>query len=257
MTAFRNTTEMTEEGSNSNRRTPTVVPVCQVGSSMYRYGSCDGTKFKDYILPTRYCMIFGNGTYGNAGDGHEGVIFPRELFRKELTPSDVGKLNRLVIPKKYAVQYLPPILRPEKTTGGEGDGSEGMMLEFKDRHGRVWEFRYCYWKSSHSFVFTKGWNKFVKANELTTDDTVLFYRCEEYCAAGEDRLKANIAIKDYYFMIDVKRTCQEDGDGVFREVPETAVEIGPVAEGGGGRDGNKDVKNGFKLFGVHIAPINI
>lgn len=33
----------------------------------------------------------------------------RVLFQMELTPSDVGKLNRLVIPKKYDVRYFPHV----------------------------------------------------------------------------------------------------------------------------------------------------
>ena len=38
----------------------------------------------------------------------------RQLFQKELTASDVGRLNRLVIPKKYAVKYLPFISEREE-----------------------------------------------------------------------------------------------------------------------------------------------
>ncbi|KAL8267123.1 hypothetical protein R6Q59_004467 [Mikania micrantha] len=40
----------------------------------------------------------------------------RVLFQKELTPSDVGKLNRLVIPKKYAVRYFPRV--PDEVAQG-------------------------------------------------------------------------------------------------------------------------------------------
>ncbi|CAN1166681.1 AP2/ERF and B3 domain-containing transcription factor At1g50680 [Linum perenne] len=38
----------------------------------------------------------------------------KQLFQKELTPSDVSKLNRLVIPKKYAVRYFPRV--PEEVS---------------------------------------------------------------------------------------------------------------------------------------------
>ncbi|OWM73336.1 hypothetical protein CDL15_Pgr001450 [Punica granatum] len=45
-----------------------------------------------------------------AGEGGAGFLC-RQLFQKELTPSDVGKLNRLVIPKKYAVNQSFVITR--------------------------------------------------------------------------------------------------------------------------------------------------
>ncbi|KAL0913759.1 hypothetical protein M5K25_017243 [Dendrobium thyrsiflorum] len=99
----------------------------------------------------------------------EGVIC-REMFQKELTPSDVGKLNRLVIPKKHATRYLPAVT---------ADAVEELLLEFRDRMNKSWVFRYCYWRSSQSYVFTKGWNKFVKEMNLSARDTVVFYRCQE------------------------------------------------------------------------------
>ncbi|RWV95823.1 hypothetical protein GW17_00041513 [Ensete ventricosum] len=93
-----------------------------------------------------------------------------EMFVKELTPSDVGKLNRLVIPKKHATQYFPSVV---------AETADEVQVEFVDREDRPWTFRYCYWKSSQSYVFTKGWNKFVKEKRLQAKDAVAFYRCEE------------------------------------------------------------------------------
>ncbi|URD84875.1 hypothetical protein MUK42_02478 [Musa troglodytarum] len=93
-----------------------------------------------------------------------------EMFVKELTPSDVGKLNRLVIPKKHATQYFPQVV---------AETADEVQVEFVDREDRPWTFRYCYWKSSQSYVLTKGWNKFVKEKRLRAKDTVAFYRCEE------------------------------------------------------------------------------
>ncbi|KAI7999229.1 AP2/ERF and B3 domain-containing transcription factor [Camellia lanceoleosa] len=48
----------------------------------------------------------------------------------------------------------------------------------------LWKFRYCYWKSSQSFVFTKGWNRFVKEKEIKANDVIAFYVCE-----GQERAK--------------------------------------------------------------------
>ncbi|KAL5538816.1 hypothetical protein UlMin_044826 [Ulmus minor] len=98
----------------------------------------------------------------------------RQLFQKELTPSDVGKLNRLVIPKKYAVKYFPHI--SYENTNNE---VEDIELVFYDKLMRSWKFRYCYWRSSQSFVFTRGWNRFVKENSLKANDVITFFSCEE------------------------------------------------------------------------------
>ncbi|KAB2623610.1 AP2/ERF and B3 domain-containing transcription factor [Pyrus ussuriensis x Pyrus communis] len=103
----------------------------------------------------------------------DGQVLCRQLFQKELTPSDVGKLNRLVIPKKYAVEYFPCICE-----NVEDNGTEDIELVFYDKFTRVWKFRYCYWRSSQSFVLTRGWNRFVKENNLKVNDVITFYACE-------------------------------------------------------------------------------
>ncbi|KAK8924081.1 AP2/ERF and B3 domain-containing protein [Platanthera zijinensis] len=95
---------------------------------------------------------------------------PREhLFDKVVTPSDVGKLNRLVIPKQHAEKHFP-------LPGAGSDGGKGVLLGFEDGRGKVWRFRYSYWNSSQSYVLTKGWSRFVKEKGLKAGDTVGFYR---------------------------------------------------------------------------------
>lgn len=90
------------------------------------------------------------------------------LFEKTVTPSDVGKLNRLVIPKQHAEKNFPM---------GEGVVlGKGMLLNFEDMGGKVWRFRYSYWNSSQSYVLTKGWSRFVKDNTLRAGDVVRFLR---------------------------------------------------------------------------------
>lgn len=95
----------------------------------------------------------------------------RLLFQKELTPSDVSKLNRLVIPKKYAMKFFPKIMDPKEK--GQSSGKD-VELVFYDRLMRSWNFRYCYWHSSQSFVFTRGWNRFTKEKGLRSKDRVIF-----------------------------------------------------------------------------------
>ncbi|XP_073003899.1 B3 domain-containing protein Os11g0156000-like [Typha latifolia] len=89
------------------------------------------------------------------------------MFEKPLTPSDVGKLNRLVIPKQHAEKHFPL----------ERDSSEkGLLLSFEDESGKPWRFRYSYWTSSQSYVLTKGWSRYVKEKRLDAGDVVLFER---------------------------------------------------------------------------------
>ncbi|KAJ0476443.1 putative transcription factor B3-Domain family [Helianthus annuus] len=89
----------------------------------------------------------------------------QHMFEKPLTPSDVGKLNRLVIPKQHAENYFPL-----------ADQQKGLVLCFEDETGTVWRFRYSYWNSSQSYVLTKGWSRFVKDKRLDAGDVVLFHR---------------------------------------------------------------------------------
>ncbi|KAF8030931.1 hypothetical protein BT93_D0198 [Corymbia citriodora subsp. variegata] len=92
------------------------------------------------------------------------------LFQKEVTPSDVGKLNRFVIPKQHAEKHFPLGNLTSPTT------SKGALLNFIDSGGKVWRFRYSYWNSSHSYVLTRGWTRFVKEKSLRAGDIVSFRR---------------------------------------------------------------------------------
>ncbi|XP_047318921.1 B3 domain-containing protein At2g36080-like [Impatiens glandulifera] len=100
------------------------------------------------------------------------------MFEKPLTPSDVGKLNRLVIPKQHAEKYFPL----SGFTGDEAAAAEkGLLLSLEDELGKFWRFRYSYWNSSQSYVLTRGWSRYVKEKRLDAGDIVVFER-------GGDRL---------------------------------------------------------------------
>lgn len=99
------------------------------------------------------------------GDEEEEVEEREPMFEKSLTPSDVGKLNRLVIPKQHAEKHFP--------LGSHG-GDKGLLLNFEDESGKPWRFRYSYWNSSQSYVLTKGWSRYVKEKRLDAGDVVLF-----------------------------------------------------------------------------------
>ncbi|ERN08103.1 hypothetical protein AMTRI_Chr09g16990 [Amborella trichopoda] len=90
------------------------------------------------------------------------------MFDKVVTPSDVGKLNRLVIPKQHAEKHFPL---------GQAASDKGLLLSFEDNTtGKPWSFRYSYWNSSQSYVMTKGWSRFVKDKHLDAGDVVSFLR---------------------------------------------------------------------------------
>ncbi|KAK1300354.1 B3 domain-containing protein [Acorus calamus] len=91
------------------------------------------------------------------------------MFEKPLTPSDVGKLNRLVIPKHHAETHFPLV----SSSSEKG----GLTLCFEDESGKQWRFRYSYWNSSQSYVLTKGWSRYVKEKRLDAGDVVSFGRC--------------------------------------------------------------------------------
>ncbi|KAJ4730610.1 AP2/B3-like transcriptional factor family protein [Rhynchospora pubera] len=89
------------------------------------------------------------------------------LFEKVVTPSDVGKLNRLVVPKQHAERHFPRLEAP----------TAGTQLSFQDSAtGEHWHFRFSYWSSSQSYVMTKGWSRFVRQKKLSAGDTVYFLR---------------------------------------------------------------------------------
>lgn len=122
-------------------------------------------KFKDYLsLPFHNVAsinLVGSERVQGDQDSTQYCLTCAELFRKGLTPSDVGKLNRLVIPKRHAVKYLPFINERE-----EGEIVEDVEVVFFDKTMKQWKFRYCYWTSSQSFVFTSGWKRFVKTENF-------------------------------------------------------------------------------------------
>ncbi|OAY31266.1 AP2/ERF and B3 domain-containing transcription factor RAV1 [Manihot esculenta] len=109
------------------------------------------------------------GANNVALSGSDRVLKAREqLFEKAVTPSDVGKLNRLVIPKQHAEKHFP--------LQSGNNSTKGVLLNFEDISGKVWRFRYSYWNSSQSYVLTKGWSRFVKEKNLKAGDIVSFQR---------------------------------------------------------------------------------
>ncbi|KAK6935635.1 B3 DNA binding domain [Dillenia turbinata] len=123
-------------------------------------------------------LSLGTGTSSSTSISTASASIEKEhMFDKVVTPSDVGKLNRLVIPKQHAEKYFPL---------DSSTNEKGLLLNFEDRSGKPWRFRYSYWNSSQSYVMTKGWSRFVKEKKLDAGDIVSFQR--GVGEASKDRL---------------------------------------------------------------------
>lgn len=165
-------------------------------SLSFRGYSCGGASQLDLMVmdssssPTANGSSCSNSNNNNVEDAEESrlgggnpttsssLIIEREhMFDKVVTPSDVGKLNRLVIPKQHAEKYFPL---------DSSTNEKGLLLNFEDRNGKPWRFRYSYWNSSQSYVMTKGWSRFVKEKKLDAGDIVSFQR--GVGELGKDRL---------------------------------------------------------------------
>lgn len=140
----------------------------------------------NFMMSSSELQLMDLSSKNNEEDGNwYNTEIKEHMFDKVVTPSDVGKLNRLVIPKQYAERYFP--LDSSKN-------EKGLLLNFEDRNGKRWRFRYSYWNSSQSYVMTKGWSRFVKEKKLNAGDTVSFHRG----AGGSSG-------KEYHMFIDWRR----------------------------------------------------
>ncbi|ESQ30408.1 hypothetical protein EUTSA_v10012152mg [Eutrema salsugineum] len=173
----------------------------------------------------------------------------KQLFQKKLTPSDVGKLNRLVIPKKCAVKYLP-FLSVVQNEREEGEIAEDVEVVFYDRGMRPWKFRYCYWRSSQSFVFTRGWNGFVKEKNLKENDVIVFY---EYDVSSNVKTLDGQSKKFWMIDIHIFSGDEEVNETVHNSsVKELKTENFFSSKLEGEETKAEEKKGGFKLFGVMI-----
>lgn len=226
------------------------------------------SRFQDFLR--NQTLFTDNGEYlnkeseqlNNLADNSEEEFSIKLLFHKELTPSDVGKLNRLVIPKKHAVRCFPQVLDVCLETRKSVYGVENLQLVFFDRKMKSWKFRYCYWSSSQSFVFTRGWNLFVKEKELKAKDVITFYQCK--CKSGPGYGEPFNMIEVQYSKGESGHQCFVSGlDGKFGIEEGLHINLGlskesELCKSGVDRWEEKDVdmrgvdSKGVWLFGVQI-----
>ncbi|MED6145148.1 hypothetical protein PIB30_022291 [Stylosanthes scabra] len=94
------------------------------------------------------------------------VITP--LFQKTLSASDAGRIGRLVLPKKCAEAYFPPIYQPE-----------GLPLKILDAKGKEWTFQFRFWPNNNSRMYVlEGVTPCIQSMQLQAGDTVTFSRME-------------------------------------------------------------------------------
>ncbi|OAY60102.1 AP2/ERF and B3 domain-containing transcription factor At1g50680 [Manihot esculenta] len=178
----------------------------------------------------------------NQANQQHGISY-QMLFRKELTQTDVTHIKGFHIPKEYAMQYFPPLAGVSSAGGGDENGSKSIELTFFDRHCRPWTFRYSYWKSTQTFVFTKGWKHFLRMNNLKPKDCVFFYRCE-YQRETQKRV---------FYMIDAQCSSVEtdavtgnlDKERNAKKRSNNEVDAEDIEE--------QETDDGVKLFGVQIS----
>lgn len=210
-------------------------------------------KFTDFLRIRSQINTVGSKQRRGDEESNKCVSYTH-LFRKELTMSDVGKLNRLVIPKRHAVKYLPSV-RDDQNEIEEGEIVEDVELLFYDRGMREWRFRYCYWKSSQSFVCTTGWKGFVKDKKLKKKDVIDFYTC--------DVKTLELGQSKRFMMIDVHRFSDDDSPVVTDEEVNKIARVGTEEEVKTEsflssklledvETKSEEKKGGFMLFGVRI-----
>ncbi|KAL2244831.1 UNVERIFIED_CONTAM: B3 domain-containing protein [Sesamum indicum] len=94
------------------------------------------------------------------------VITP--LFEKMLSASDAGRIGRLVLPKKCAEAYFPPISQPE-----------GLPLKVQDVKGKEWVFQFRFWPNNNSRMYVlEGITPCIQSMQLQAGDVVTFSRLE-------------------------------------------------------------------------------
>ncbi|CAN6336281.1 unnamed protein product [Urochloa humidicola] len=174
----------------------------------------------------------------SGGGGATALLIPRvALFEKAVTPSDVGRLNRLVVPKLQAEKHFPPL---DEGAAAAAAAPPPVLLAFEDAGGggKVWRFRYSYWSSSQSYVLTRGWSRFVREKGLAAGDTVAFSQAASSAASGSGTDDGGVGVKRRMFIECRKRKRKDSGGG------------GGVPGDGCCPDGGARV---VRLFGANIA----
>ncbi|ESR62467.1 hypothetical protein CICLE_v10014219mg [Citrus x clementina] len=120
---------------------------------------------RSQLLP-RYWPRFTDQDLQQISGDSNSVITP--LFEKMLSASDAGRIGRLVLPKKCAEAYFPPISQPE-----------GLPLKVQDSKGKEWIFQFRFWPNNNSRMYVlEGVTPCIQNMQLQAGDIVTFSRLE-------------------------------------------------------------------------------
>ncbi|KAI3456328.1 hypothetical protein Pfo_012991 [Paulownia fortunei] len=120
---------------------------------------------RNQLLPRYRPQITDEELQQISGDS-KSVITP--LFEKMLSASDAGRIGRLVLPKKCAEAYFPPIAQPE-----------GLPLKVQDVKGKEWVFQFRFWPNNNSRMYVlEGITPCIQSMQLQAGDVVTFSRLE-------------------------------------------------------------------------------
>ncbi|CAI9087602.1 OLC1v1021710C1 [Oldenlandia corymbosa var. corymbosa] len=120
---------------------------------------------RSQLLPRYWPRISNEELQQISGDSNS-VITP--LFEKMLSASDAGRIGRLVLPKKCAEAYFPPISSPD-----------GVPLEVQDLKGKDWIFQFRFWPNNNSRMYVlEGITPCIQSMQLQAGDIVTFSRIE-------------------------------------------------------------------------------
>nr|QCF46580.1 B3 domain-containing transcription factor [Pohlia nutans] len=92
------------------------------------------------------------------------------LLQKELRPSDVGNLGRIILPKKEAEQHMPFLAM-----------RGGISIQMEDfDSGRTWNLRYRFWPNNKNRMYLlENTGEFVKSHHLVEGDQLILYRTQQ------------------------------------------------------------------------------
>ncbi|KAL0353148.1 UNVERIFIED_CONTAM: B3 domain-containing protein [Sesamum angustifolium] len=142
------------------------IGVDSSGESQIRNGKARGDgRGRNQLLP-RYRPQITNEELQQISSDSKSVITP--LFEKMLSASDAGRIGRLVLPKKCAEAYFPPISQPE-----------GLPLKVQDVKGKEWVFQFRFWPNNNSRMYVlEGITPCIQSMQLQAGDVVTFSRLE-------------------------------------------------------------------------------
>ncbi|KAF9672280.1 hypothetical protein SADUNF_Sadunf11G0025000 [Salix dunnii] len=151
---------------------------------------------KSQLLP-RYWPRFTDEELQQISGNSNSVIKP--LFEKMLSASDAGRIGRLVLPKKCAEAYFPPISQPE-----------GLPLRVQDSKGKEWVFQFRFWPNNNSRMYVlEGVTPCIQNMQLQAGDTVTFSRLEP-----EGKLVMGFRKASSTSLSDQDNETSQTGDGV-------------------------------------------